>query len=111
MIKKIKVEQVKPGIFVHDFNCGWLHHPFLKNRIKIHNDQEVEKILSHGIREVYIDTDKGLDVDDAPTPHEIDRAIDGVLEALLPVTATGSEAPPGQKIANAQASSPRRNER
>ena len=55
MIKKIKVEQVKLGIFVHDFNCGWLQHPFLRNRVKIHSEQQVEKILSHGIREVYID--------------------------------------------------------
>jgi signal transduction histidine kinase len=35
MIKKIKVEQLKPGVFVHDFNCGWLHHPFLTDRTKL----------------------------------------------------------------------------
>jgi len=75
MIKKIKVEQLKPGIFVHDFNCGWLHHPFLRNRVKITTDEEVEKILHHQIREVYIDTDKGLDVDDAPTKPEVDQEI------------------------------------
>jgi len=75
MIKKIKVEQLKPGIFVHDFNCGWLHHPFLRNRVKITTDEEIEKILHHQIREVYIDTDKGLDVDDAPTKPEVDQEI------------------------------------
>src|SRR4029077_2924400 len=75
MIKKIKVEHLKPGIFVHDFNCGWLHHPFLRNRVKITTDEEIEKILHHQIREVYIDTDKGLDVDDAPTKPEVDQKI------------------------------------
>ena len=75
MIKKIKVKQLKPGIFVHDFNCGWLHHPFLRNRVKITTDEEIEKILHHQIREVYIDTDKGLDVDDAPTKPEVDQEI------------------------------------
>src|SRR4051794_30555302 len=104
MIKKIKVEQIKPGIFVHDFNCGWLHHPFLKNRIKIHTDQEVEKILSHGIREVYIDTERGLDVDDAPTRNEIDQAIHGELEALQPSDrGRHSSAPLAETITNAQA--------
>src|SRR5215467_3438277 len=75
MIKKIKVEQLKPGIFVHDFNCGWLHHPFLRNRVKITTDEEIEKVMHHQIREVYIDTDKGLDVDDAPTKLEVDQEI------------------------------------
>ena len=75
MIKKIKVEQLKPGIFVHDFNCGWLHHPFLRNRVKITTDEEIEKNLHHQIREIYIDTDKGLDVDDAPTKPEVDQEI------------------------------------
>lgn len=82
MIKKIKVEKLKPGIFVHDFNCGWLHHPFLKNRIKLATDQEIEKVISYGIREVYIDTEQGVDVDDAPSQQEIDRTIDGELQAL-----------------------------
>jgi len=27
MIKKIKVDQLEPGMFVYDFHCGWLHHP------------------------------------------------------------------------------------
>lgn len=82
MIKKIKVEKLKPGIFVHDFNCGWLHHPFLKNRVKLATDQEIEKVISYGIREVYIDTEQGVDVDDAPSQQEIDRTIDGELQAL-----------------------------
>ena len=82
MIKKIKVDKLKPGIFVHDFNCGWLHHPFLKNRLKLSSDKEIEKVISYGIREVYIDTDSGLDVDDAPTQDEIDQAIDSDLATL-----------------------------
>jgi putative nucleotidyltransferase with HDIG domain len=71
MIKKIRVEHLKPGIFVHDFNAGWLHHPFLRNKIKIASDEEVETILKYGIREVYIDTSKGLDIDDAPTQQQV----------------------------------------
>jgi len=49
MIKKIKVEQLKPGIFVHDFNCGWLHHPFLRNRVKLNTDEDIERIVKHKI--------------------------------------------------------------
>ena len=45
MIKKIKVEQLKSGMFVHDFNCSWLDHPFLTNSIKINDEQVVQKII------------------------------------------------------------------
>src|ERR1043166_4638604 len=75
MIKKITVKQLKPGVFVHDFNCGWLHHPFLRNRVKLKTDKEIEQIVKHHIREVYIDTDFGIDVDDAPTKAEVDDEI------------------------------------
>lgn len=82
MIKKIKVERLKPGIFVHDFNSGWLHHPFLLNKIKIETDEDIEKILKFQIREVYIDTDKGLDIDDAPTRQEVAAAIQTEIDQV-----------------------------
>lgn len=75
MIKKIKVEQLKPGVFVHDFNCGWLHHPFLTDRTKLKTDKQIQKVVGYGIRELYIDTDKGVDIDDAPTQREADNEI------------------------------------
>jgi putative nucleotidyltransferase with HDIG domain len=82
MIKKIKVEQLKPGIFVHDFNCGWLHHPFLRNRVKLTTDEEIDKIVKHQIRELYIDTAQGLDIDDAPTKPEVDLEIQTEINHL-----------------------------
>ncbi len=84
MIKKIKVKQLQPGMFIHDLNCGWLQHPFLANSMKIKNDKIIDKIIDYGIREVYIDSKKGLDVADAPTEkeatqkiqHEINKAVE-----------------------------------
>lgn len=62
MIKKIKVEQLDPGMFVADFNCGWLDHPFLTNSAFIKDAHTIQKIKEFGIRELYIDTHKGADV-------------------------------------------------
>lgn len=84
MIKKIKVKQLQPGMFVHDMNCGWLEHPFFTNSMKIKNEKVIDKIINYGICEVYIDTKKGLDVADAPTEkeanqeiqHEINKAVE-----------------------------------
>ncbi len=82
MIKKIKTEQLKVGMYVHDFNCGWLRHPFLTNSAKIRDDKAIEKIIDAGIRELYIDTDKGLDVADAPTEKEVNQEIQAELRKI-----------------------------
>ena len=82
MIKKINVERLKAGIFVHDFNSGWLHHPFLRNKIKIETDEDIEKILKFQIREVYIDTEKGLDIVDAPTQQEVAAEIQTEIDKV-----------------------------
>ncbi len=64
MVKKIKVDRLKPGMYIHDLNCSWMVHPFFGSSLNVKNESIIEKILKFGIREVYIDTDKGLDIED-----------------------------------------------
>lgn len=71
MKKKIKVDQLKPGMFIQDFNCSWFDHPFFGSSKQVKDKKIIEKIIWFGIREVYIDTDRGLDVFDAVTEEEI----------------------------------------
>lgn len=71
MIKRIRSEELKPGMFIHDLNCGWMEHPFPLNTVNVSDEKTVNKIISSGIRELYIDTDKGLDVTDAQTLDEV----------------------------------------
>ncbi|OWW20537.1 HD-GYP domain-containing protein [Noviherbaspirillum denitrificans] len=79
MIKKISVRQLKVGMFVHDLSCHWMDHPFMRNRLMIKSDDEIRKIADAGIRELYIDTDKGLDVADAPTVEEVQKKLEEEL--------------------------------
>ncbi len=83
MVKKVKVDQLKPGMFVHDFNCGWLQHPFLANSLKINDKNLIKTIIDNGIREVYIDTDKGTDVANAPTMEEVDKQVETELKKVI----------------------------
>jgi HD-GYP domain-containing protein (c-di-GMP phosphodiesterase class II) len=62
-------------MFIHDLNCGWLKHPFVTNSFRVKNERLIEKIMSYGIQEVYIDTDRGTDVLNAPTKQEVHREI------------------------------------
>jgi len=70
-IKKVAVGQLRPGMYIHDLNCGWMDHPFLSNSFKINNVDTIQRIVSMGIREVYIDTGKGDDVGPAPTREDV----------------------------------------
>lgn len=76
MLKKIDVRSLKVGMYVHDLNCAWADHPFIRSQFKVGSDEEIGKILAAGIREMYIDTSKGLDVKDAPTIDQVNQELD-----------------------------------
>lgn len=71
MIKKISLDQLKVGMYIHDLACDWMNHPFFRSQFKLRSEGEIQKIAEAGIHEIYIDTDKGLDVPDAPTQEEV----------------------------------------
>ncbi|MBI4849481.1 MAG: HD-GYP domain-containing protein [Nitrospirae bacterium] len=83
MIKKIKVEHLTLGMFIHDFNCGWLNHPFLTSTMKIEDTQIIKKVIDYGIREIYIDTDKGYDVGEAPSEDEVKQEIQAEINRIV----------------------------
>ncbi len=83
MKKKIKVEQLTPGMFIDDFNCSWIDHPFFGSSAKIKDDKIIGKIINNGICEVYIDTDKGLDIADAPTEEEVTKEIQTEIDKIV----------------------------
>ena len=62
MLKKIKVTQLRKGMYINDIKCGWFDHPFTLNRFKLNNDTDIRKMIAAGVKEVDIDTAKGLDV-------------------------------------------------
>ena len=82
-IKKITSAQLKPGMFIHDLNCGWMDHPFLSTRFKLESERDLMKIHEAGIREVYVDTGLGLDIGDAPTAGEVSRALDKEMQQAV----------------------------
>jgi len=82
MIKKITVEQLRPGIFVHDFNCDWAGENVFINQALIKSEKAIEIIRSWGIKEVYIDTERGLDVKRAKTASEVQQKTDNNLNRL-----------------------------
>lgn len=83
MIKKIGVAELRLGMFVHDLDCGWMSHPFLRNRFRIDGQPQIHRIVDAGIRDLYIDTSRGFDAANAPTLAEVDAQAERDLSAAV----------------------------
>lgn len=83
MIKRIRSDQLLPGMFIHDLNCGWMSHPFAFNSFKVEDEKIISRIISSGIRELYIDSTKGLDMADAQTHDEVHAEMHEQITALV----------------------------
>ena len=82
MLKKVDSSQLRVGMFIHDLDCGWMDHPFLRNRFAITSEDEIRKILASGIRSVTIDCTRGLDLADAPTVAEAEAVTEAEVAAI-----------------------------
>lgn len=82
MIKLIPIEKLLPGMYIHDLNCGWMEHNFVRNRFPVKSSEIVDKVRALGVHELYIDTSRGLDLEEAPTQEEAAHEVDEALEAI-----------------------------
>lgn len=62
MLKKINVQDVRLGMFIHELCGNWMDHPFWKKSFKLDSVKDLKALRECGIAEVMIDTQKGLDV-------------------------------------------------
>ncbi|MDR0703125.1 MAG: HD-GYP domain-containing protein [Azoarcus sp.] len=82
MIKLIPIAKLQVGMYIHDLNCAWIKHDFLRNSFLVDSEKTLQKIFALGIQEIYIDASQGMDVDDAPTLEEVNRAVDRQIDAI-----------------------------
>lgn len=104
MLKKIKVEQLRLGMHLHELCGTWLDHPFWKSKFVLRDPADVAKVKESGIVECWIDVSKGLDVAPAPVEkppaaaHAAPVAVPpaAVLPAVVPpvVSPAKASAPP-----------------
>lgn len=62
MLKRIRVEQVVLGMHIQEFCGSWMEHPFWRANFVITDSNDIQRILSSSVKEVWIDASKGLDV-------------------------------------------------
>ena len=62
MLKRVGVQQLQVGMYLEEFCCSWMEHPFWRSGFVITDAKDIERIRSSSVAEVWIDCDKGIDV-------------------------------------------------
>ncbi len=70
-IKKISIDQIEPGMFVHDLNWSVNSGHLTHGHFSVTDERQIATLRGLGVRELYIDTLLGDDVRDAPTLDEV----------------------------------------
>ncbi len=91
MLKKITVDQVKLGMHIREFCGSWMDHPFWRENFILRDPADLKAIQTCGIKEVWIDAQKGRDVEIVgATKEEAEAQIDATLVKI----AAPQEPPP-----------------
>ncbi len=90
VLKKIAVNQLTVGMFVHGFDEHWLKHPFWRSQFLINSLSKLRELQASGIQHCWIDLSKGTDLQ-AQAPRE--AALTEQPKSELPQT-TRRERPP-----------------
>ncbi|WP_281914951.1 HD-GYP domain-containing protein [Caldimonas thermodepolymerans] len=99
--KKVRVEQLRPGMFVLELCGAWLDHPFWRTSFLLKDQADLERLRQSPVREVWIDIARGLDV--APEAPAAARADAVPPPPVVPVrTATPEKVPLEAEIGRAR---------
>jgi len=73
--KRIPVSDLRVGVFVDELCASWVDHPFWRGSFVVTDEEQLSRLRDSAVREVWIDTDKGLDPTlAAPAPAAADAA-------------------------------------
>lgn len=80
MLKRIQIEDLRVGMYIHEFAGNWLDHPFWRSSFLIQSERELARLLQSGIKEIWINVARGADVEGGLTVEESNAAIERELE-------------------------------
>ena len=87
MLKRIGVHQLTLGMYLKEFCGSWMEHPFWRSGFVLTDAKDIEAILASSIKEVWIDSSRGLDVPDtqmAVLQAEAEADVEATLTRVAP---------------------------
>lgn len=97
MLKRISVRDLSPGMYLHQFCGSWMDHPFWRTGFVLKDPKDLARIRDTAIREVWIDTSRGLDVASGVagvSREEADSQIDSQFAEMAEAAEEAFELPP-----------------
>jgi putative nucleotidyltransferase with HDIG domain len=76
MLKVISTQQVRKGMFIQELKGAWMDHPFWHKAFVLESATDLKKLQESSVKEVVIDTAKGLDVLDEDTQSTTQHPIE-----------------------------------
>lgn len=90
MLKVVSTKQVRLGMFIQELKGAWIDHPFWQKAFKLEDPSDLKKLQASVIKEVVIDTSKGLDVEElndivkSATPPTVENHIEPIVTSIPP---------------------------
>lgn len=92
MLKRIPVEQLRLGMYIHELGGSWMDNPFWRKAFLLEDPKDLQTVASTRLKWLWIDTSKGLDIEQgelAESEESIARDVESTLaQANTPVKAT-----------------------
>lgn len=83
-LKRIPIERLEPGMYVHEICAHWTSHPFWRTSFLLTDTADVAKMREAKIREVWIDTARGKDVAPLPPVTPVPTRLDDIERGIVP---------------------------
>ena len=87
MLKKVGVEHLRAGMYLHELCGSWMDHPFWRTQFLIDDPADIRLIVESGISEVWIDVGKGIDVA-GDSRERVEAQVDAGLSRVAAVDAS-----------------------
>lgn len=91
MLKKVGVQHLRLGMYIHELCGSWMEHPFWRTKFLLDDPEDIRRLRESAVAEVWIDTSKGHDVtrqetlaeanDESEVAAEIERTLVEAAEA------------------------------
>ena len=94
MLKRVRIDQLRKGMHIHDLCGSWMEHPFWKTNFALNSDKDLGRLRDSSIREAWIDTARGLDVEDANANAASAQNSEAQIRAEAEVTLTNLSVTP-----------------
>ena len=78
--RKISINQLRDGMFIHELDIPWMQSPFLRHRRKINSTKDIALLKKAGVKELYIDLKRGVDIGEDKSEEKPEAANSEVIE-------------------------------